>query len=180
MSTYSLEPTGGQRRIHLRIEPDGSGVLFVDVTEVVYLNSTAAQMAKWALDGIPQSMARHWLCGQFGCRTRKQQLSDLQSIYGMVERFVVPQTGCPTCQISNLNRADLFSSAPAAPYKADLAITYKCNNDCPHCYNEADRLTLESMELADWKRVCDRLATVGVPHFIFTGGEATLYPNCRN
>ncbi|MFO0943437.1 MAG: radical SAM protein [Pirellulales bacterium] len=70
-----------------------------------------------------------------------------------------------------------FSALLSAPYKADLAITYKCNNDCPHCYNEADRLTLEAMPAADWKRVIDRLHQVGVPHLIFTGGEATLYPD---
>ncbi len=176
MYTYRHQGPGGQRRMHLRVEPDGGGVLFVDVTEVVYLNATAAQMTKWALDRVPLSLAQSWLSAEFGWHARRQQLSDLTSIYEMVARFASPQKGCPTCQLTSLQRADLFSSAPAAPYKVDLAITYKCNNDCPHCYNEADRLTLESMELTDWKRVCDRLAAVGVPHFIFTGGEATLYP----
>ena len=85
--------------------------------------------------------------------------------------------GCPTCSIEDLRQADLFAAAPAAPYKADLAITYECNNDCPHCYNEADRLTLNSLSVKDWKRVVDRLTEVGVPHLILTGGEATLYPD---
>lgn len=40
-----VELPGGRRRIHLRIEPGGRGVLFVDVTDIIYLNPTAAEMA---------------------------------------------------------------------------------------------------------------------------------------
>ena len=167
----------GQVRIHLRIDESGDGVMFVDVTEVVQLNPTATEMAKWALEGVSRETASHELKRRHGYRTRQRQLADLEAIYGMVERFTKPGQGCPTCAIDDLQITDLFSSPPSAPYKADLAITYKCNNDCPHCYNEADRLMLESMAAEDWKRVVDRLAEVGVPHLIFTGGEATLHPD---
>ena len=44
-------------RLHLRVERDGSGVLFRDVTEVVHLNATATEMAKMALDGVPLTRA---------------------------------------------------------------------------------------------------------------------------
>ena len=40
MYTYPIELPGGQRRLHLRIESDGSGVLFIDVTDVIHLNAT--------------------------------------------------------------------------------------------------------------------------------------------
>ena len=70
-----------------------------------------------------------------------------------------------------------FQAKVAAPYKADLALTYACNNDCPHCYNEVERTTLRSLPLQAWKDVVDRLVRVGVPHLIFTGGEATLHPD---
>jgi radical SAM protein with 4Fe4S-binding SPASM domain len=179
--TYRFQPpyqgAAGQVRIHLRIESDGRGLLFVDVTEVVHLNSTAAMIAKWALDGVPRASAESMLVAQFGRSQRRRQLDDLSAMYAMIERFARPGNGCPTCSIDGLRQADIFSTPPAAPYKADLAITYECNNDCPHCYNEADRLTLNSMEVEEWKRVVDRLAQVGVPHLILTGGEATLYPD---
>jgi radical SAM protein with 4Fe4S-binding SPASM domain len=175
MFTYRMELSGGQRRVHLRLESDGSGVLFVDVTDVIHLNPTAAESAKWALDGVTRQEAqRRWIA-----RCGKSQLSqirkDLDAIYGLIQRLADPQLGCPTCSIGQVERQPLFSTAIHAPYKVDLAITYKCNNDCPHCYNEADRLTLESMPAEDWKRVIDKLVAVGIPHFIFTGGEATLY-----
>ena len=45
------------RRIHLRIEADGSAMLMVDATDAVHLNPSAAIMVKYALDGRPQSQA---------------------------------------------------------------------------------------------------------------------------
>jgi radical SAM protein with 4Fe4S-binding SPASM domain len=173
--TYRITPTGGHIRIHLRIEPSGSGVLFVDVTDVVHLNPTAARMAKAALDGLSPTAALAQLPYQLDRTKRRQAEQELHAIYAMVDRFRNPTQGCPTCAVDDLNRVEWFATEIHAPYKADLAITYKCNNDCPHCYNEADRLTLEAMPLEDWKRVVDRLCDVGVPHLIFTGGEATLY-----
>ena len=50
---YRFRTSHGLKQIHLRIEVDGSGILFVDVTEVVHLNKTATQMAILALDGTP-------------------------------------------------------------------------------------------------------------------------------
>jgi MoaA/NifB/PqqE/SkfB family radical SAM enzyme len=55
----------------------------------------------------------------------------------------------------------------------DLALTYRCQNDCGHCYNE----TKDKKELTpeQWMAVIDKLWEVGVPHIVFTGGEPTLY-----
>jgi len=63
-----------------------------------------------------------------------------------------------------------------APYKADLALTYGCNNACGHCYNEPERFAMPSLTKEEWLQVIHRLHQVGVPHLIFTGGEATLHP----
>ena len=57
LATYRIPLDGGQMRLHLRVEQDGSGVLFRDVTEVVHLNATATEMAKMALDGVPLTRA---------------------------------------------------------------------------------------------------------------------------
>jgi len=173
--TYRFQLPGGQRRVHLRIEPSGAGVLFVDVTDVIHLNSTAAEIAKSALDGVPKSTAQQQWTQRCGARELSRIRKDLDAMYDMVARLADPRLGCPTCSIGTVERQPLFSTPIHAPYKADLAITYKCNNDCPHCYNEADRLTLESMSPEDWMKVIDRLHQVGIPHLIFTGGEATLY-----
>jgi len=176
--TYRFTPPGGRGRIHLRIEADGRGVLWVDVTDVVHLNATAAEMALWALDGVPLAQAQARLAARHGGTTARRAAGDLRGVYELVRRGTHRGTagGCPTCGLETVARAELFTVPVSAPFKADLALTYQCNNDCPHCYNEAERLRMKSLPPDQWKRVIDRLCHVGVPHLIFTGGEATLYP----
>jgi radical SAM protein with 4Fe4S-binding SPASM domain len=55
----------------------------------------------------------------------------------------------------------------------DLALTYRCQNDCGHCYNE----TKDKKELSveQWMKIIDKIWDVGIPHIVFTGGEPTLY-----
>ena len=72
---------------------------------------------------------------------------------------------------------DLFSIPVHAPYKADLALTYGCNNACAHCYNEPSHLPMASLTKDQWLQTVNRLHEVGIPHLILTGGEATLHPD---
>ncbi|QYK50177.1 MAG: radical SAM protein [Anaerolineales bacterium] len=179
LHTYDIAMANGRSmRIHLRIEPSGNGVMFVDVTDVVHLNHTAALMAKMALDGVPRAQARARIGGWHPDVPLAQIERELQQIYDMVEGFAHPDGDCPTCELSDtLEMSPMFSVEVNAPYKVDIALTYGCNNECPHCYNEADRLNMPSLPLADWYAVLDRLAELGVPHLILTGGEATLHPD---
>ncbi len=187
--TYRFESAGGQVRVHLRIEPNQSGVLFVDVSDIIHLNPTAAELAKWALDGVEREQADIRMIARHGRPQRRFWQQDLESVYAMVARFADRHSGCPTCSLLDVaenmraggvpstRRAALFETPVLAPYKVDLALTYDCNNDCPHCYNEAERLQLGLMSADQWKQVIDKLVAIGVPHLIFTGGEATLHPD---
>ncbi|HLD92946.1 MAG TPA: radical SAM protein [Anaerolineales bacterium] len=171
-------PNGRSMRIHLRVEPGGVGVLFVDVTDVVHLNQTAVLMSKMALDGIPLREARARLANGYADASLDQIERELHQIYDMIESFRDPTGDCPTCQLSGtMEMSPLFSIEVNAPYKVDIALTYGCNNECPHCYNEVDHLQMPSLPLDDWYQVLDRLAELGVPHLILTGGEATLHPD---
>jgi radical SAM protein with 4Fe4S-binding SPASM domain len=55
----------------------------------------------------------------------------------------------------------------------DLALTYRCNNNCAHCYNARPRQSPE-MSTGQWKQVLDKLWDLRIPHIVFTGGEPTL------
>lgn len=175
--TYRFSDDSGQFRLHLRVEPAGNGVLFVDVTDVIHLNPTAAWMTKMALDGAPRSQVRASLLGFYASADRQQVAREIDQIYAMVARFSRAQEGCPTCEVAGLDQKPLFSVQVQAPYKVDIALTYGCNNECPHCYNEPDRLEMPSLPVAQWKEVFHKLVAAGVPHFILTGGEATLHPD---
>jgi radical SAM protein with 4Fe4S-binding SPASM domain len=175
--TYPVALAGGQRRLHLRVEDDGAGVLFVDVTDVIHLNATATQMAKLALDGVPLEQAGVLLLRRFQGVDRAQLDRELADVYAMVAR-VRDADGCPTCAITPmLERQPVFSTPVQAPYKVDVALTYACNNACAHCYNPKDRAAMPALARDDGVRVLDKLVEIGVPHLILTGGEPTLHPD---
>ncbi|MGD8457923.1 MAG: radical SAM protein [Anaerolineales bacterium] len=177
--TYHVNrPDESKMRLHLRIEPDGAGVLFIDVTDVIHLNSTAAEITKMALDGIDEKMARVLLSQKYRWENEHQVDEDLSKIYQMVDHLCNHTGDCFTCALKGLlETAPMFSVQVNAPYKIDIALTYGCNNQCPHCYNEIDRFHMPSLPLIDWYKVLDKVAELGIPHIILTGGEATLHPN---
>src|SRR3990172_4173164 len=61
-----IDRNGYHRKLHLRVESDRQGVLFVDLTHPLNLNQTATQIAKWALEGIAENRARKFLQLRFG------------------------------------------------------------------------------------------------------------------
>ena len=173
---FDVGRTGERRRIHLRIEADRSGTLFVDAMDVIHLNRTAAEIAHAALAGEAAGRIAARLTRQAEAGKRDAVRGDVARICEMVAQLSASATACVTCAMPEVERAAVFSRRATAPYKADVAVTYGCSNHCAHCYNEPDRLDMASLTADAWKEVLDRLHAVGVPHVIFTGGEATLHP----
>ena len=147
---HSWDNRGLSKRIHLRIEPDGQGILFVDVTDAIHLNQTAAQIAKWALDGEDRQLVVRRLRARFRGGSRIEE--DVRQTYALVDH-VRKADGCPTCGVDFVQQRPLFSTRARAPYKADLALTYGCNNACGHCYNAAAHLGPAPVSPEDWERV---------------------------
>ena len=178
LHTYPIiRPDGSQKRLHLRVEGDGHGILFVDVTDVIHLKASALRLVKMALEGVPERDAARVLRSSYQLSSAAAQL-EATRVYQVVEHLTEHDEGCHTCSLAGLiDQAALFSLPTNAPYKIDVALTYGCNNECPHCYNEVGRFGMPSLPLAHWYRVFDRVAELGIPHVILTGGEATLHPD---
>jgi MoaA/NifB/PqqE/SkfB family radical SAM enzyme len=69
-------------------------------------------------------------------------------------------------------------SAPSTPEFLWLEITGRCQLECVHCYADSSPAgTHGSMTAADWKRVIDQGAALGVRAVQFIGGEPTLHPD---
>jgi len=177
LHSYRIESPEGKRRIHLRKERDGSALLFIDVSQVMHLNPTAAQLFYMALEKVPRRVAPAKFMRRFRNVPRKEIEPEIRQIYDLVEHLLEPGNLCPVSPLSSIERNDPFSHPAGAPFKVDLAITYKCNNRCVHCYNEESRRLMPSLSRVEWLRVLDRVHAIGIPHLIFTGGEATLHPD---
>jgi radical SAM protein with 4Fe4S-binding SPASM domain len=90
----------------------------------------------------------------------------------VIQALTTTDDVCPISYL-DVSRIEPFSTPVSAPYRMDLALTYRCDNGCGHCYVSRDRKVAE-MDTAQWKRVIDRLWEIGIYHVSFTGGEATL------
>jgi radical SAM protein with 4Fe4S-binding SPASM domain len=176
LHTYRVDLPEMKRRFHLRVCADGSGVLLVDVADAIHLNAAAAFLVRLALDGIPVDRAAVAFRGRFSHVGRSESLGQAEKIYAMVDRLMTAAGACTTCGLTDIERSPLFSLPVSAPYKADLALSYGCNNACSHCYNRQDRDRWSRLYSStdQWRRVLERLAAIGVPHVVFTGGEPTL------
>ena len=171
---YSREDRGGKARIHLRLEADGHGLLLVNANRAFHLNPTAALMAYLALEKVPQPAAVKAITRQYKV-PGESALLDYAQFLPQLDELTAPDGACPVHEL-DLDILAPFSKQPSAPYRMDLALTYRCNNNCPHCYNARPR-TFPEMDTAAWKRTLDLLWSIGIPHIVFTGGEPTLRPD---
>jgi radical SAM protein with 4Fe4S-binding SPASM domain len=176
---YLIENPGEQSRVHLRVDADGSGVLLINANRVLHLNPTAVLMAYLILQKIPHEQALRVIRKTYSVNAAQAQ-NDLQTFNLQLTELIRPDGACPLHELE-LETTAPFSARPSAPYRMDLALTYRCNNDCAHCYNvrppsPVGRGAGGEGELStdEWKRVLDRTWELGIPHIIFTGGEPTL------
>jgi radical SAM protein with 4Fe4S-binding SPASM domain len=161
-------------RIHLRIEQNGSGLLIVNAARIFHLNPTAIFMAHLILQDIPEAQAIDQITRRYKV-SRDMAVLDYHLIEGQVHGVISPDGDCPICDLE-LETVAPFSQRPSAPYRMDLAITYRCNNNCSHCYNARPRQYPE-LTTDHWKQILDVLWKIGIPHIVFTGGEPTLRPD---
>ena len=70
---FDYQENGERSRTHLRIDPDGSGLLFVNASRIMHLNPTAALMAYFILQNTPHDKAIQSLSKAFDAT--KEQLS---------------------------------------------------------------------------------------------------------
>ncbi len=164
-----------QYRMHLRVEKDGHGVLLINAARMLHLNQTATEHASMILRGKSAQEAARELAKRYKVSERVAR-ADYEELEETI--WTLAQADEEVCPVTHLDvhRIEPMSAEISAPYRMDLALTYRCQNDCPHCYvgRPAD---FPEMSTEQWKRVIDRCWELGIPHLTFTGGEATLRPD---
>lgn len=168
---FDYQDQGERSRIHLRIDTDGSGLLLVNASRIMHLNPTATVMAYLILQKTPQESAISTLTNTFDAPS-DQILIDYTQTANQIHELIKPDGACPIHDL-DLEVLPPFTTRPSAPYRMDLALTYRCNNDCTHCYNARSRDYPELTTLS-WHHILDKLWSIGIPHVVFTGGEPTL------
>lgn len=167
---FLRENPSEKSRIHLRLDEDGTGTLIVNANRIYHFNPTAASMAYFLLNQAPESSAIRSITRHFKI-SKQHAAQDYSEFSNQLELLISPDT-CPICDMEIETTAP-FSTKPSAPYRMDLAITYRCNNNCAHCYNGRPR-NYPELTTDQWFKILDALWAIGIPHIVFTGGEPTL------
>ncbi|MDQ2692362.1 MAG: radical SAM protein [Chloroflexota bacterium] len=158
-------------RLHLRLRPDGSGLLILNAATVLQLNATAAEYAYHFVRGTqPDEAAR-----QIAARYRVSRVVAQQDYADFLDRI---ETLISTPDLDPVSFLDFERAAPhsadlTAPLRLDCALTYRLREDSHAEYAPAKRVDRE-LTTDEWRTILDKAWRAGIPHITFTGGEATL------
>ncbi|MFX1285736.1 MAG: PqqD family peptide modification chaperone [Promethearchaeota archaeon] len=165
------EGEDGDIRLHLRRQGDGA-LLIINASRILNLNSTATFFVERILKGKTDSEIIKELKGLY--RVSDQQANqDLQSLKEMIHTLSTTDDICPIHSLQ-MEESNLTELQLTAPLRMDLAITYHCNNNCEHCYNQPESQNATELDTNTWKAILERLWEISIPHVTFTGGEPTL------
>ncbi|MGD1048545.1 MAG: radical SAM protein [Candidatus Krumholzibacteriaceae bacterium] len=187
-----LHATINGHRFHLRRkDPTKDNFLWIDgIQPPIVLDRTAAEFvahlieAMWLYqqgDGDESQAVIDYVVGKMAERhskgfvpwrrkvNRERILADLNRLYGTL--MSVANGTCPV--EAGLDAKALKYGQWVAPARMDLAVTYRCNLECPKCY-VGDRKVDRELSTAEWVKVYEILWKAGIPQVVFTGGEPTL------
>jgi organic radical activating enzyme len=158
-------------RLHLRIEPDGSGTLIINASTILHLNLTATEYAYYIVKNEPVEQVVKNVATRFKV-SKDQARKDYQNLIDRIQSLVNTPDLDPETFL-DFERKTPFGGSLIAPYRLDCALTYRLPSDEPSDSAPTDRVKRE-LTTAEWQTILDKAWAAGIPHVVFTGGEPTL------
>jgi radical SAM protein with 4Fe4S-binding SPASM domain len=185
--------TINHHRFHLRLkDPTRENFLWIDGRVLLVLNGVATDFVGGVIEAmwkfgqgqgdateavreyvVEQMYAKYWARLALPLRmvTRNRLRRDLDNVFGML--MCIAENRCPV--EAGLDAREVAIEKWAAPARMDLALTYRCNLNCRHCYTWAGpNGDHKELNTEDWGKIIERLWQIGIPNVVFTGGEPTL------
>ena len=169
--TYRGKGEFARMALQLRVEPDGRGVMVIKANTVLHLNETACAYAYYFMQGMPEND----VVKQIRCMYRvdpAKAKADYEKLIYTISTLAQNEKICPVSFLE-VEKEEPFTYQYSAPLRMDLALTFRCQNNCIHCYAGGSHESAE-LNTAQWKQVIERLSQIGIFIVTFTGGEPTL------
>lgn len=163
-----------QYRLHLRLEPGGDGILVVNASTVLHLNQTAAEYAWHMVKGSTEEQAGEMVSARYHVDFT-QAIRDFRDFKERILTLVHTPDVDPELSLE-FDRALPYSRELSAPLRLDCAITYRTSSGYDPRIAPMDHVRRE-MSTEEWKTAIGKAWDAGIPHIVFTGGEATLRPD---
>ncbi|MEN8172479.1 MAG: radical SAM protein [Chloroflexota bacterium] len=158
-------------RMHLRIDPNGQGLLIVNASTVLHLNQTAAEYAYHLVQQTPAEEAARQVVQRYQV-SGKQARQDFDNLKTRILTLIeVPDLDPVT--FLDFERDAPYSGEIAAPYRLDCALTYRLPEGTQPDAAPTKRVDRE-LTTEEWKNIIDKAWGAGIPHIVFTGGEPTM------
>ena len=145
---YQRATDGMYTRFHLRVEPDGRGLLLANASASARLSPTGVLIAKGLLDGLGHEQVLRDLEANFRGASNQTMAGDVARVNELIERLSNAEDNYP---IGNLE------DAAVSPYEAQLLAPLEA--DIPLA--SPDKLV----------PIIDRLWEVAIPHVTFLAPE---------
>jgi len=158
-------------RLHLRMMPDGTGILIVNAATVLHLNPTATEYAFHMIKGTASDEAAR----QVAKRYRVGRTTARQHFLDFTERVLtlIHTPDLDPVTYLDFERVAPYSQALTAPLRLDCALTYRLPAATQAEYAPTKRVDRE-LTTQEWESIMDKAWAAGIPHLTFTGGEPTL------
>lgn len=141
---YMQDHDGRYTRFHLRVEPDGRGLLLANASSATRLSPTGVIMAKGLLDERSQTEIVSDVKAGFKGADSAQIQADLNDVSRIINHLIEPQDAYPVQNLDELNLT-VFEAQLIAPLEATIPLA------------EPDKIV----------PLLDRLWAVGIPHVTF-------------
>jgi organic radical activating enzyme len=168
---YHLQADDKPLRVHLRLRKDGTGLLILNASTVMHLNSTAAEYAYHYIKGTPAEEAAKEIAARYRI-PRVQALEDYTEFADRIQ-ILVETPDLDPVSFLDFERVAPHSADLTAPLRLDCALTYRVPAGTKPDVAPTKRVTRE-LTTDEWRAILDKAWQAGIPHVTFTGGEPTL------
>lgn len=169
--TYRGEKQFKGLALQLRVEPDKNGLLIINANTVLYLNQTSTAYAYYLMIGFSEDEIILKITNTYKVKKEQAQV-DFEKLIYTISTLAQTEEVEPISYL-DIKKIEPFTQKYSAPIRVDMALTFRCQNSCVHCYAGGPHKT-DELTTNQWKQVIDKLHQIGVFILTFTGGEATL------
>lgn len=138
---YQRQAEGVITRFHLRVEPDGRGLLLANAAAAARLSPPGVMMAKGLLDECEEQAILADVKSRFRGAGEEVMRRDLERVAGIIRGLAAPEDNAPVLNLDE-NSLTVFESQYLAPLEATLPLAPP----------------------AQMRPILDRLWQIGVPH----------------
>ena len=158
-------------RMHLRVDPQGEGILILNARTVLHLNQTATEYAWHLVQQTPQDEMVRSVTARYKVDAEKVK-KDYQEFGGQIETLLKTPDLDPVTYFG-YERVTPYSQKMLAPFRLDCALTYRVPDKTSAAVAPQERVKRE-LSSAEWKTILQKAWAAGIPQVVFTGGEPTL------